>query len=1104
MTQRCWKAIGRTLVVLATLATGGLTALSAQSTGKIEGYVTNAQNEPIANATVIVVGTAFSATTSPKGYYFFDNVPAGVIVVQAQYVGYKAKQVENVRVLSGQTGTLNFSLEQTAVQVQTITVVAATNPLVPRDAVTSKDVITGDVVRNLPVERISAALALQAGVVQTNSCSQNGACSATFSVRGSRTNEQATYIDGVPVMSAITGGMVNSAPTLGLAVNAFEDASITTGAADAEFSSAQGGVLNYSTRSGTSKFAGSLSWETAGLGGQTYGQAYNVFQGSVSGPIIKNMTFFVSGRVEGTASSNGGYDGSQFPSFSQVAVDTTYRLPVNATSATSDSTDVKVYDYAVVKGDCSNFSFVGNAASANQTASANAMRNNYGVSCNANQTYSSPSTTYYNSDKINYSFGRNSQVSLSYNFSGSQTRNALTDGGTTGTQSGSSVATLTWSQTIFRKPTHQLSLVGYLSEQWNNSITSRLTTASEADTRSSPMGIITHKLQFNVNQSDAPVDSTLLYNVLFQNTTGRIGLTDSKNTNQYSGQGSFNAACPPDPVSCSAGGGGAASNQYGVSWQNETQLIGKLDVDWQIDRYNRMKIGGQFDNWGQLTSYSGASSFTGKPVNRALYAEDRLDLGDVVLVGGIRYDYFWSKAYRWNEFPEISTRPGFADSALFCPPGTSTTAITKCALVQDPSHNYTSPHIQVAFPVNDKTNFRLSYAQAASQPSFDLIYLNSLTDINAGGANSRSDWGSDLDYGKTTKFEFGARHAFSDDMVLDVAVYNNDNVADPAIKFTYPIDPETNAPTRLYVAQNTDFGNARGIELTLDRRIGNYFNGRLDYTYESAVNTGTDPTSYIGYFEPLIPAGTIAEPPTAALTTGTSRPHNLAGQFTITLPADWEKGSILGAVFHRTSFFIQARVASGLPYTRCNPTDVGSIGTTSGNACSTLGAVTEINSARLPSYKQFDMRVTRDFRVGKYTLTGYLQGQNILNLQNITKVWTTTGTTSNGAEYALQYTSDSATFVQQGKQMGFYDAATGNINLPTSIAGCAKVASGNTSWAAPCYYYIRSEMRFGNGDGVYTLAEQRAASDQNNALSRSIANFVTGARNIRFGLEVNF
>ncbi len=132
-------------VALAAVALGfGAGTLLAQgSTGKIEGRVRDQAGAPIANAQVYVVGTAFNALTNPQGYYFINNVPAGTVAVRSNFIGYKSTQVEGVRVLAGQTITVDVQLEQTAVEIQEITVVTQTQPLVPRDEVTSKQRIGG-------------------------------------------------------------------------------------------------------------------------------------------------------------------------------------------------------------------------------------------------------------------------------------------------------------------------------------------------------------------------------------------------------------------------------------------------------------------------------------------------------------------------------------------------------------------------------------------------------------------------------------------------------------------------------------------------------------------------------------------------------------------------------------------------------------------------------------------------------------------------------------------------------------------------------------------------------------------------------------------------
>ena len=1111
MTHNCWNAITRRVVLAGVALVASATVLSAQATGKVEGKVRDATEKPIANATVYIVGTTFSGTTNSTGYYFINNVPPGTVVMRAVFPGYNPMELSGLRILTGQTITQDFKLEQKAQNVAEIEVKGtAKNALVPRDQVTSRTMISGGMVSQLPVDRMSAAFAFQPGVTASVCNSSDATCSPTLSVRGGRTDEQNTYLDGVPVsagLRSLTGVTTNNngSSTLGVATGAFEDASITTGASSSEFGNAQGGIINITTKTGGSSYSGSLNYETTNFPGR-YGSNWNMFQGSFGGPLMKNFTFFVSGRIEGAQSNNSGYGRWNQPQFTRVKMDTTYRLGRQFGSVRSDSVDVSVYDFAITKGDCNNFSYVTNAANPD-------MKDNYGYKCSANRTAANPGGTYYLAGKLNYTFGAGSRLAFSYNTSGTQSRGdnntpnrgPVTDGKTNGNQSFSNVATLNWTQTLTRSAARSISIDAYLSYQWNNTIAGSLTQASADGTRNPFMGFLLKPLKFELTPQTFPLDSTLVYNILFARANRRIGLTDKQNTSQYSALQNYNGGAPDLLGTVGLGGGGG--NDYALSYDHENRWIGKVNLDAQVDQYNRLKAGMELTRYDIGSMQGGTDGLTTilvKPTRSHFFAEDRLDLGDVVLVGGLSYDYYWSKAWRWRDYPRIATRPGFNPDSLYCKVGSTAAdnAGSICALVQDPSHNYTSPHIQVSFPVTEKTNFRLSYAHMVQAPDFGLVLRNSTSDIDGGGVNSRSSWGSDLDFGKTIQFEFGARHAFSEDMVLDVAVYNKDNLANPSVKVTFPIDPLNGAPTRTYLAQNTDFGNARGIDVTLQRRIGNYLNGTLGYSFISVKNTGTDPFSYISFFESIL--GTSTEPPLAALPVSTSRPHTLSGQFNISLPADWRQGTTLGKIFHKTGIYTTFRLASGTSYTRCDPTDFASQGVSSGGTCGSLPAVFGYNAARLPMYKQFDTRFTREFRLGKLNMTGYLDARNILDLKNTTRVWATTGTFQNGAYAATLWTADSASYALFGNQSGVR-LPNGDLQLPTNKAACAQFKNGTTPTAPTCFYYIQSEQRFGNGDGLYTMAEQRSASNikqQTNTFADY--NFLTGGRLLRFGLEVNF
>ncbi|MGH7752179.1 MAG: carboxypeptidase regulatory-like domain-containing protein, partial [Gemmatimonadales bacterium] len=183
MKPRVGEAIGRTGVVLALAILVAFGTLAAQqTTGKIEGTVSDQAGVPVANAQVVVVGTAFGALTNDRGYYFINNVPVGTHTLRAQFIGYAPTELRGVRVLGGQTATADLKLQPTAVVVGGITIEGARNPIVPRDQVASKTTVTGDMVDRLPVDDVRGILSLQPGVVETGS-------GAGVSIRGGRPGE---------------------------------------------------------------------------------------------------------------------------------------------------------------------------------------------------------------------------------------------------------------------------------------------------------------------------------------------------------------------------------------------------------------------------------------------------------------------------------------------------------------------------------------------------------------------------------------------------------------------------------------------------------------------------------------------------------------------------------------------------------------------------------------------------------------------------------------------------------------------------------------------------------------------------------------------------
>ncbi|MGZ8398626.1 MAG: TonB-dependent receptor, partial [Gemmatimonadales bacterium] len=1090
--------------------------LAQGSTGKIEGRVRDQAGAPIANAQVFLVGSAFNALTNPQGYYFMNNVPSGTYSVRAAFIGYKSTQVDGVRVLAGQTGTVDIQLEQTAVQIQEITVVTQTQPLVPRDEVTTKQRIDGEFTSNLPVDRLNNVLALQPGVAASPS-------NNTLSIRGGRTDEAVTYIDGVPVSPGYRGGSnVGSLGTeITVGVNALEEASVTTGAASAEFGNAQSGVISVQTRTGGSKYTGSFGYETDEAFGKNTSLGFNSFQGSFGGPITRNLTFFLSGVLEGNKSIGTGMNAQDSPIFVQAGIDTMVAVPSTLGDPTSDTTMVPVYNYAAYRGDCDDFS-----GSADPE-----IASNYGVSCQGGRTPYSARSTYQLNGKLNYTFGTGSRISfttLASQFQGrtfSQNRdltgrvltyqNLYNPQALVAFQQQSRVFTLNWTQNLTKSTERALALETYLSYQTDQTLQGPMTTEGEASTRDPFGGFLIGGMDFLFDFDNFPLNEELVDNYRKNIAGSRRSPLDLENRPQYAtsdvyrnnAYGLYNRGSAGADMQFYDNGIGSPLGTRLIMYQ-ENRWVGKANLDWQFDRYNRLKLGGELTSYDignyshQLDDQIFSDVFLEKPLRYNVFVEDRLDLGDVVLVGGLRYDWYHTKAKRPVGFPVIVTHPDYDPSdpdAFFNNPA---------LFAEDKSHGYLSPHVQVSFPVTERTNFRLSYAHQVQAPDFGVVLQGINSDINL--TNTNNVYGADVDFGKSITFEFGVRHAFSDDMVLDFAAYNKDNLSNAANRLISLADPTTGVNGNVRLLTNADFGNTRGIDVRLDRRFGNLFNGTLSYSFMDAKNTGSDPDTYIDFGSRVLNAisGGNQPPPQASLPTDFNRPHTLAAAASLTFPNDWNQGSGAGAVLENVGLYATFRYTSGTPYTAC------SLGSTDQDVVSGDNCDREfpegLNQSRLPAFKNLNLRLTKGFGLGGLDVTAYLDARNILNFENVIQVFTQTNDVRNLDEEENEFAANAVEVQNEAVASGVTVSADGTVDL--TFGGITDRRQGCSTWvtedgvaAAPnCVALIRAEQRFGNGDGLYSASEQRSASDALYNTIRGIHNFTGDPRRMRLGLELTF
>lgn len=247
----------------------------SQTTGSIGGTVTDAKdNTPLVGAIVKIEGTQRGAETDANGEYVILNIDVGNYTVIASYVGYTASKQTNVKVSVDLRTKVNFSLSSGAVVIDTLEIVAQRKGI---DVEQSGRQVTEEQIQNTGIRGIQNIAAQTSGVIQDET-GQN------INIRGSRTNENLIIVDGVA-----TTNPINGTSTAYVSNSQLQEISVLTGGFGAEYGNALAGVINVTTKSGTSNYTGSaevLSDVLAGNWINTSSQGYNLYSVTLGGPII--------------------------------------------------------------------------------------------------------------------------------------------------------------------------------------------------------------------------------------------------------------------------------------------------------------------------------------------------------------------------------------------------------------------------------------------------------------------------------------------------------------------------------------------------------------------------------------------------------------------------------------------------------------------------------------------------------------------------------------------------------------------------------------------------------------------------------------------------
>jgi outer membrane receptor protein involved in Fe transport len=244
-----------------------------QTTGKLKGYVTDENGDPLPGANVTVIGTTYGGETDTSGYFFIIGVRAGTYDLKAEFVGYRSKEAKGIKVKAGLSTSQNFKLSGEEIELEAIGVEVVTEQKVEKDVTTSMRNIDVGNIDKLAITHVEELLKTTAGV-KTDS-------EGELHFRGGRSGEVNYIIDGIMIGDP-TGAKTNPIEINFANVESFN---IMKGVPDAEYGDALSGSVNIILKAGDQeKTGGHIKYETDFFTGKST-LNYDRGEFSLSGPI---------------------------------------------------------------------------------------------------------------------------------------------------------------------------------------------------------------------------------------------------------------------------------------------------------------------------------------------------------------------------------------------------------------------------------------------------------------------------------------------------------------------------------------------------------------------------------------------------------------------------------------------------------------------------------------------------------------------------------------------------------------------------------------------------------------------------------------------------
>ncbi len=942
-------------------------AMQAQVHGALKGTVTDENGKPLPGVTILLLGTKKGAKTKPNGKYIINNIVAKSYDVKASHVAKAPSQTNGVRILPGQIETLDIQMQDKVTKTGPV-IVRADREMIKTDVTGTQDVVTGETLSKVANENIVDAISMKAGVTNSGS---------GFSIRGARQADTQILVEGMDLSNKFTGGMgiggskyypmVSSAST--------ESAQVMKGGMGAEY--AGFGAVNTVMKSGRNdRYEGYLRYRTDlpflygrqsnALNivkvGKTFeyrneGEGYNL-QGSnegkyefgIGGPIpgTDDITFYLSGYYFHEDFRGAGYE------IYDPAGNNMTHVPNNQ-SWMKNVTGKFTWDLAsgirMVFGGMYGMTNFENAGYTSYYLHGEGMSPD-SVYNGVNQGFAKINVSNQILSQLYVKLNHTLSESMFYEFKISRSSNS----------------DFTGRRNNFDDPNF---LTGFdIMKPQDDFIPSKNQMIAGSDfvvDQYTQMNTATGFTKDGYMKGEMPVRNPL---------TGYYEGTpySSGTQNAFGLQNSFAS-------NGSIGGGfnfrdGSYLQMDGkFSWIiDEADVLQEISAGFNFKLYeaHRHFNGSPYsgnpsydiytDQWGgniyatdnQYVYEKTSQPF--KPRSFDFFVNDRVRYKDVTFVGGIRVDYFDANSqYRLaNEtlnFVSIGKEEGFGD------------VDAKMKI---------SPKIGVNYKITDQSVFKVNYGVYYSFPSLQNLYDG----FNKVMLKSSSILGNpDLDAQRKNEYQVAYSTALTDDLAIELSAYYNDIYNELGAVYIPAV------PTPYYQYTITEYGNARGVELTLSRRPVDHFNFEVNYTLGWASGTSSSATSNASL--QLDPFTDNPMFPLATYPTSRDIRHRVSATMNF-FWGDDEGPSIAGIQpLQNMNINLTGRFMSGGPYTKTDET---------GNMLSSR------NGERGPSYWNLDMRLTKAVKMneiwegaGDTEIEFFLDVNNLLDITSAYSFYSLTG-----------------------------------------------------------------------------------------------------------------